>query len=1504
MSSGFHSQHINMNSCIPIGKNYINGFHVGKVSANSPYVVFMLQATVFFVISRSIHYLLKPLKQPKIITDILAAILLGPSFLGCNRTLYDALFPHVELTNVNTEALLGGIYFMFIEAVKLDTDTILRTAKYAWNISITCILFTFVVTYCLTSLLRDYFPGVTKQIMFINLCIILSLTFFPVVTNALAELKLLNSELGRLAISCAVLNEMATWVFLAMSMMWTGTIKQKIQSEVSLGALLLIAFFVIRPAIGFISRSIPEGKPVKEVYIVGFLILPLVMGLLTEINGMTPLPGALLVGLLIPPGPPLGSAIVEKCENINNNILIPFFYMSVGQLTNIYSITDWKVFASMFMILIGTFSAKMLASLFSLLYFKTCVRHAILLSLILNLRGINELLLALRWRRRELIDEATYTSLILSNTILISIVTPLIEIYYKPQETLETSDEYKPLAEALQAMPENVELRVLCGVHDEGNVHSIITLLKSLNPVEGSPITAYVLHLQELVGRAAPHFAPYKSQRKKLLKNSTDRIINAISNNFKGSSYVVNLETYAMICPYNVMHQSICSIAREKKIPLILLPFHRSVEVEEKTLRMRSLTKTMEQHSPCTVGIFVDRGLPFQLNTTRSFFHVACFFLCGPDDREAVALVSRMSDHPSVRITLFRIIFKPDHEKAENHNERMHDDSVLSDFLSKNANNNSVVLNKVLAYDTMEVIDAIRAAEFDYDLVVVGKQRVMGSQLDQEMTPWVEHKELGIIGDMLVSKDFCGGMMFVLVIQHSINVMDRNKSKISSFYSDKDDRDINDQGIELILFFFLSRLLYFLLKPLHQSVIVCNALAGILLGPSALGHNKAILEKLFPESEMGVVNTFGVIGGLYYIFLETVKIDKERIIRTAEYAWNVSHVITEFKLLNTELGQLTISCSILNEIAAYFIIALSLCSTGTIKDKIESTACFCAVLCIAVFSIRPLILWIIKNVPEEKPVDEIVIVGLLILPFAYGFLSDMLGMTFWLGVILVGLVIPPGLPLGSALVERFENINSSIFLPFLYLSLGQLTNICSIRDGKGFRAIFFILLAPVLGKMLGSLFSLFYFKTSIRNAVLLSLLLNFRGVLDFTMAQRFRRNELMDEATYTAFILTNIFVATTIGPLINIFYKPQMNLEERALCEPRMITLQAMPVNAELRVLCGVHCEENVPGIITLLKAFTTPTETSQIRAHIVHLQELVGRRTPLLAAYNHRKRRILFPNSTDRIMRKVSNNIETCAVSLFAYTIIAPYKIMHQTICSLVQDQSIPLILLPFSKNQLLHGRMRNFNNLNNNIQGYSPSTVGIFVDRGLTDHLKSKQTHYHVGAFFLGGPDDREAMALVSRMSEKPNFRITLHRIIFKMDYEKEENQSEKNLDDSVIQRFLSKNKNNAGVRFDETDVDSTARAIDLMRSIQKDYDLVIVGKRRIEGSQLKQDMKPWLEYEELGEMGDFLASKDFCQGTMFVLVIHCVGISRTIVASPVKVKGNTDEVRIDVGRITTVS
>lgn len=63
------------------------------------------------------------------------------------------------------------------------------------------------------------------------------------------------------------------------------------------------------------------------------------------------------------------------------------------------------------------------------------------------------------------------------------------------------------------------------------------------------------------------------------------------------------------------------------------------------------------------------------------------------------------------------------------------------------------------------------------------------------------------------------------------------------------------------------------------------------------------------------------------------------------------------------------------------------------------------------------------------------------------------------------------------------------------------------------------------------------------------------------------------------------------------------------------------------------------------------------------------------------------------------------------------------------------------------------------------------------------------------------------------------------------------------------------------------------ELMRSIENVYNLVIVGKQRGVGSQFKQEMKPWLEYAELGIIGDMLASADFYEGTISVLVVHCI-------------------------------
>ncbi|KAK2636561.1 hypothetical protein Ddye_031353 [Dipteronia dyeriana] len=141
----------------------------------------------------------------------------------------------------------------------------------------------------------------------------------------------------------------------------------------------------------------------------------------------------------------------------------------------------------------------------------------------------------------------------------------------------------------------------------------------------------------------------------------------------------------------------------------------------------------------------------------------------GPDDCEALVLDSHISGHPRVSITVLWIDLRE--ENFENQSKKYLDDCLVREFKARNIGNASVVCRSLVAENTMQVVDLIRSLENNYDLMIVGKQRGPSSQLEQEMLPWVENEELGTVGDMVASSDFCGGMVSVLVMHCAVGVI-------------------------------------------------------------------------------------------------------------------------------------------------------------------------------------------------------------------------------------------------------------------------------------------------------------------------------------------------------------------------------------------------------------------------------------------------------------------------------------------------------------------------------------------------------------------------------------------------------------------------------------------------------------------------------------------------------------------------------------------------------------
>ncbi|XP_058006838.1 cation/H(+) antiporter 15-like [Hevea brasiliensis] len=709
-----------------------------------------------------------------------AGIIMGPSVLGMNKTYMEKIFPDKEMVVYNTMAKIGIGYFIFITAVKMDAARSLIATRTTRLISSLCFFMRIALTGIFASGVQQYTKGIVPGTGTAVVTDALSITFFAVTAEAMKDHDLLTSELGQLAMSCAMLVEMTCWVLIvSTTLIFQLSFFDSIRVVLVIVVLSLIGIYIIRPAILQFIKKTPEGTPISENLVIAIFVGASVMGVIADAACGSLFPGVLVMGLVIPDGPPLGAAIVEKSELMVMELFMPAFFVVIGHrvdVSSLFPIKDNEFYLLLILVLVSHI-ATILGTLFASLFCRIKLRNAILLSMILNFKGVLDFASYDKWHGNELYNRKVYTTLVLANLFLTIIYNILLDIFYKPHIRLTESPPEPKGFRSLQSISDTREFRVLTCIHSEDNVHTIISLLEACNPSPLSPMFVDVIHAIELVGRAAPLLAPYKSKKKEQL-NCTDHIMSAFTNYSTNSRGPVLVRPFTMLAPYTTMHNIICNQVQDKEIPLIIVPFQGNRDDNSiQSNLVRDFNAQLQNNARCTVGILVDRGFIHQ-----NFNHFSCnivvIFVGGADDREALALASRMSRNPDVSITLLRINVKRN-EAEMNGKDKQLDDSLVQDFKDKNSNNACVVCREVVANDSLQLLAVIRSLKNYYDLVMVGKMPIK-AQFVEEMKGWIERPELGLIGDVLASSDISNGKMSVLVMQHFAEFGEHSNHCISS----------------------------------------------------------------------------------------------------------------------------------------------------------------------------------------------------------------------------------------------------------------------------------------------------------------------------------------------------------------------------------------------------------------------------------------------------------------------------------------------------------------------------------------------------------------------------------------------------------------------------------------------------------------------------------------------------------------------------------------------------
>ncbi|AES71244.1 cation/H+ exchanger 3 [Medicago truncatula] len=755
--------------------------------------VTLCQIILYFMFSRVLYCLLRPLQTPRFICSVLGGVLLGPTFLGRNETLFKTLYPLKQSTFLTSLAKIGASYFVFIYALKLDVTMTLKAAKRCWRFGVIPFLASFIST---SILLKMYTPnGSSKTGSAYSIPNVFTVTSFAVVSQALTELNLMSTELGQIALSSAMITEMMQWVTITLQIqVKTMKFKNIFFAFIALGLCVLYIlsfFFIVRPMARFIIQRTPIGKPLKEIYVVFVLLGVLIMVAISDALGLHFVIGPILFGLAMPNGPPLATTIVEKSELIVQELLMPFFFSYIGITTNLKGIAkNWKVVFVFQSILFVGFLAKVLACVFVAPTYNMRRKHGFVLGLILNIKGIMELIFFARQRNTLVINNEVYSQMVLYVVVMTGICIPLIKNMYKhgSRVTMVRSI-HDGGVRTIQNTPENSEFNIICCMHNDNNVHSMIGLLEVCNPTQKSPLCVHVIHLTELLGKSTPILLPIKMKNQKALSihyPTSSHILRAFENYSKNSEGPVTIHSYINVSPYNSMHEAICNLAEDKLVPLLIIPFHendKSTSSDIVITSIRDLSINFQARAQCTVGILVDRNSRISMSTTKLSFNVAIFFIGGQDDREALALGIRMLDRPNTSVTLFCFIvhnnenninnsgdvkFKIDDGEEEDETlENMLDESLIDEFKGKKLNIDNVVCHEIVVEGYTQLLEALRGlGNENYDLVMVGKRHNIGDLTDEEMTNFMENANLlGVFGEMLSSTEFCNGKVPILVLQ-------------------------------------------------------------------------------------------------------------------------------------------------------------------------------------------------------------------------------------------------------------------------------------------------------------------------------------------------------------------------------------------------------------------------------------------------------------------------------------------------------------------------------------------------------------------------------------------------------------------------------------------------------------------------------------------------------------------------------------------------------------------
>lgn len=440
----------------------------------------LLDIVIILIAARLVGRLFTRIGQPRVVGEIVAGILLGPTllgakvftwsnapeFLGCDRSLAAAgspsepsitacLFPAQSQSVLAIVGQLALILFMFLVGIELDWRLLRGRGRGIATVSVGVVLIPVLAAFIVGPLLytsqwvggfgTDDQPSQLAFTLMVGAMI--SVSAFPVMARILQEKKMMATGVGAVGVASAAVVTVLMFLVVAVAagVAAEAPAADQVRRLVGTGIFIGVMFGLVRPLLArHLGPRVEAQGNLTAAQFAGVIILMFASALVADRIGINVIPGAFLAGAVLPAREVMLRDLASRLSDLTVVILLPIFLAYSGLRTDLTTL-GLSFAAGIGIFLASSIVAKWGGGAVSARLGGLSWREGNLLGILLNTRGLLVLVVGLIGLSLGVLSPAMQAAGVLMAIVTTAMTGPLFDRFVARGQA-EASQEPAPVA--------------------------------------------------------------------------------------------------------------------------------------------------------------------------------------------------------------------------------------------------------------------------------------------------------------------------------------------------------------------------------------------------------------------------------------------------------------------------------------------------------------------------------------------------------------------------------------------------------------------------------------------------------------------------------------------------------------------------------------------------------------------------------------------------------------------------------------------------------------------------------------------------------------------------------------------------------------------------------------------------------------------------------------------------------------------------------------------------